>query len=164
MSPDARADAHGGAWGLPDVINRLLLDVAADGFHVWTIGHGDPDLIGGWYRWQCGRWTECVDLFAIKDFKRGVSAAARAVAPVGTVDTFDPRMVVWGYQGEPEDVLRALLTQPPHPDHPDAPDHVHLPPPLLRLSESDRRIAHIRPPRLRHAGVRAARLQALMPS
>ncbi len=71
--------SEGTAAGLPAVVEQLLIDVVADGFTLYTV----------------------------RDFER-VTTVPR-VPTRGTVDIFAPDVVVWAYQGPPQQALRALL-------------------------------------------------------
>jgi hypothetical protein len=73
-------------------------------------------------------------------------------------------VVVWAYEGPPQQALRALLKLV-HPAHPDAPTVVYPTPKSLHVTRAQQRPMTIRPPSPGCARVRAARLAtALMSS
>jgi hypothetical protein len=61
-------------------------------------------------------WEQYVDLLTIRDFSRVTTAR---VPKRGAVDIFAPEVVVWAYDGAPQQALRALLDLV-HPAHSDA--------------------------------------------
>ncbi|MGH3932184.1 MAG: hypothetical protein ACRDTF_19655 [Pseudonocardiaceae bacterium] len=111
--------------GLPSEVERLLLDVVADGFVLYCCGPktGPNALIASY------EWKNCVDLVTIHSFDRITTAR---VPKRGKVDVFAPEAVVWAYEGPPQWALRALLNLV-HPRHPDAPTLEYPAPPSLRI-------------------------------
>ncbi|MGH8575002.1 MAG: hypothetical protein ACREX8_20895 [Gammaproteobacteria bacterium] len=155
LPPSPGSDSHGQA-GLPPEVERLLLDVAADGFVLYCCGRrADPTALVATYEWE-----HCVDLLTIRDFDRVTAARVPAPGP-GQVDVFAPQTVVWAYEGAPQCTLRALLNLV-HPHHPDAPTVEYPAPPRLHIPRAEQRPLTIRPPSPDRAGVRAARLAAAM--
>lgn len=152
-SPPARPGCQRG--GLPPEVERLLLDVVADGFVLYRCGpHAEPHALVASYDWE-----NSVDLVTIRDFDRITTAR---VPKRGLVDLFAPEVVVWAYEGPPQWALRAVLNLV-HPQHPDAPTTEYPAPPSLRIPHAEQRPLTIRPPAPERAGVRAARLAALLP-
>ncbi len=133
-------------------VQRLLLDIVADGFIVYCCGpRTDPAALVASYEWE-----HYVDVVTIRDFDRRV-VAARVPKQCGEVDVFAPDLVVWAYEGPAEPTLRAVLDLV-HPDHPDAPTSAFPAPPALRVARHEQRPMTIRPPSPGQAGARAARL------
>jgi hypothetical protein len=98
----------GGEAGLPAEVERLLLEVVADGFVVYCCGpRAAPFALVAAYQWD-----DYVDLVTIRCFDR-VTAARVPVPRHGRVDVFTPEVVVWAYEGPPQRTLRALLEQRP---------------------------------------------------
>lgn len=113
-SPDSGHDIQ---VGLSPVLERLLLDVVADGFILYCCGdRAQPTALVASYEWE-----HCVDLVTIRRFDRIITAR---VPKRGKVDVFAPEIVVWAYECPAEPALRALLNLV-HPQHPDAPAIVY---------------------------------------
>lgn len=135
---------------LPPEIERLLLDVVADGFTVYCCGpRTAPTALAASYE-----WADCVDHVTIRDWDR---AAAARIPKLAEVDVFDPEFVVWSYEGGAEPTLRALLKLV-HPQHPMAPATPYPAPRSLRLPRYEQRPMTIRLPQPSHARTRSARL------
>ncbi|MGH3940355.1 MAG: hypothetical protein ACRDTG_17315 [Pseudonocardiaceae bacterium] len=133
---------------LPGEVERLLLDIVADGFVVYCCGGRDrPTALAASYEWE-----QYVDLVTIRDFDRIIAARV----PKGE-DIFAPEVVVWAYEGTAECTRRALLNLVP-PQHPDAPDFSYPAPPSLHVPRHEQRPMTIRFPSTDRAGVRATRL------
>lgn len=77
------------------------------------------------------------------------------------VDIFAPEVVVWAYEGPPQQALRALL-ELVHPAHPDAPVGEYPAPPGLHVPRAQQRPMAIQPLSPGRARVRAARLASAM--
>jgi len=77
------------------------------------------------------------------------------------VDIFAPEVVVWAYEGPPQQALRALL-ELVHPSHPDAPIGEYSAPAGLHVRRAQQRPMTIQPPSPLRVTVRAARLVAAM--
>lgn len=145
-----------GAACLPAEVERLLLDVVADGFVSCCCGpKAAPCALVAWYRWDAH-----VDLITIRRVDR-VTTARVLVPPHGRVDVLEPELVVWAYEGPPQFALRALLNLV-HPDHHDAPAAAYPAPPALRIPRPQRRPMTIQLPTPSRAGMRAARLADTM--
>ena len=141
---------HGGGVSLPTVVEELLVDVVTDGFTLYCCGRKSaPNALVAAYE-----WAQYVDLLTIRDFSRVTTAR---VPKRGAVDIFAPEVVVWAYEGDPQQALRALLGLV-HPTHPDAPIAEFPAPAGLHVPRSQQRPMTIRPPSLGHARVRADRL------
>jgi hypothetical protein len=98
---------------LPSAVERLLLDVVADGFVVCCCGgRVEPTALVAFYEWK-----HYIDLVTIRGFDRITTAR---LPKHGKVDVFEREVVVWAYEGPAEPALRALLNLV-HPQHPDAP-------------------------------------------
>lgn len=135
---------------LPPEVERLLLDVVADGFTVYCCGpKAEPTALVAAYE-----WPQCIDLITIHDFDR--ITAARAPKH-GNVDIFAPDVVMWAYVGPPQWTLRVLLNLV-HPQHPDAPHGEYPAPPCLQIPRAEQRPMAIRLPSPGRAGARARRL------
>lgn len=140
--------------GLPSAVERLLLDVVADGFVLCCCGgRAEPTALVAFYEWE-----HYVDLITIREFDRITTGRA---PKHDELDVFAPEMVVWAYEGPAESALRALLNLV-HPQHPDAPTSTYLAPCSLHVPRQEQRPLTIRPPSVGSAGVRAARLAAAM--
>jgi hypothetical protein len=143
-----------GDVGLPGEVERLLLDVVADGFVLYCCGPRDAPraLVASYY------WEGYLDLLTIRRFDRIITA--RIPDPQDDrVDVFAPEVVVWAYEGPPQPALRALLgLLPPH--HPHAPTHPYPAPPALLVPPAEQRPMTIQLPTPGRAGHRAARLTA----
>lgn len=151
--PPTPDPGHGTEVGLSAVLERLLLDVVADGFVLYCCGdRAQPSALVASYEWE-----HCVDLVTIRGFDRITTAR---VPKQGKVDIFAPEVVVWAYEGPAESALRALLNLV-HPQHPDAPAVVYPAPRSLHIPRSEQRPMTIRLPSADRAGVRAARLAGL---
>ena len=137
---------------LPPDVQRLLLELVADGFVVYCCGPpAAPCALVASYQWD-----DYVDLVTIRCFERVTTA--RVPAPRhGRVDVFAPEVVVWAYEGPPQWALRALLDLA-HPQHPHAPTNTYPAPASLRIPRAEQRPLTIRLPPPDRAGVRAARL------
>lgn len=139
---------------LPPEVERLLLEVVADGF-VYCCGNRDtPTALAASYDWE-----HYVDLVTIRRFDR---ITAARVPKRGRVDVFAPEVVVWAYEGPAACTLRALLNLVP-PQHPDAPTAAYPAPPSLHIPRPEQRPMTIRLPSPGRAGVRAVRLTRLWP-
>lgn len=139
--------------GLPPVVERLLLDLVADGFTVYCCGPlAAPTALAASYAWE-----DYVDHITIRCWDR---VTAARLPKLGRVDVFAPEVVVWAYEGPAECTLRALLTLV-HPQHPDAPTEVYPAPHSLQVPRHEQRPMTIRLPSASRAGVRAARLAGL---
>ena len=139
---------------LPPEVERLLLDVMADGFTAYCCGpKAAPHALVAAYE-----WPQCIDLITIHDFER--ITAARAPKR-GTIDIFAPEVVMWAYEGPPQWTLRVLLNLV-HPQHPDAPHGEYPAPRCLQIPRAAQRPMTIRLPTPNHAGARARRLAAAM--
>ncbi|MCA1703456.1 MAG: hypothetical protein LC808_09440 [Actinobacteria bacterium] len=137
---------------LPPEVERLLLDVVADGFTVYRCGpKAEPTALLATYE-----WPHCIDLVTIRDFDR---ITAARVPKGDEIDIFAPAVVVWAYEGPPQWTLRALLNLV-HPQHPDAPTVEYPAPPCLHVPRAEQRPMTIRPPSPGRAGARARRLAA----
>jgi hypothetical protein len=135
---------------LPPVVEGLLLDVVADGFVLYCCGdRAAPNALVASYEWD-----HCVDLVTIRDFER---VTAARMPRKGKVDIFAPEVVVWAYEGPPQQALRALLNLV-HPAHPDAPTIEYPAPPGLHIPRAQQRPMTIRLPSPDRAAVRAVRL------
>lgn len=137
---------------LPCEVEQLLVDVVADGFVVYCCG----PRAAPWALLAAYRWDDYVDLVIIRRFDRII--AARVPAPRHAyIDVFDPKVVVWAYEGPPQPALQALLNLlPPH--HPDAPASVYPAPPALHIPRSEQRPMTIHVPPPPRATTRAHRL------
>ena len=143
-----------GQVGLPAAVEELLVDVATDGFTLYCCGSKTaPNALVAAYE-----WTQYVDLLTIRDFDRVTTAR---VPKRNAVDIFAPEVVVWAYQGLPQQALRALL-ELVHPAHPDAPTADYPAPAGLRVPRAQQRPMTIRSPSPSQARVRANRLATAM--
>jgi hypothetical protein len=135
---------------LPPEVEKLLLDVVADGFTVYCCGpRTAPTALAASYEWE-----DCVDHLTIRSCDR---VAAARVPKLGRVDVFAPEVVVWAYEGPAECTVRALLNLV-HPQHPDAPTGVYPAPRSLQVPRHEQRPMTIRLPAANRAGARADRL------
>ncbi len=135
---------------LSQEVERLLLDVLADGFTVYCCGpKAAPTALIAAYD-----WPHCIDLITIRDFDR--ITAARTPRR-GGVDVFAPEIVVWAYEGPPQWTLRALLNLV-HPHHPDAPHGEYPAPQSLCIRRSEQRPMTVRLPSPDCTEARAKRL------
>ncbi|MDQ2879893.1 MAG: hypothetical protein M3Y48_01190 [Actinomycetota bacterium] len=142
--------------GLSAGVEELLGEVVADGFTVYCCGPKDaPNALVACYEWD---HHACVDLLTIRDFDRVTTAR---VPKRGAVDIFAPEVVVWAYEGPPQQALRALLDLV-HPAHPDAPTATYPAPASLHIPRARQRPMTIRPPSPGRARVRAQRLATAM--
>ena len=138
---------------LPPEIERLLLDVLADGFTVYCCGPRiAPAALAASYE-----WPNCVDHLTIRSWDRAVAAR---IPRLGTVNVFEPELVVWSYEGCAEPTMRALLNLV-HPEHPVAPAAPYPAPRSLQLPRHEQRPMTIRLPSANQARTRAARLTGL---
>ena len=150
MTRSTSGSRCGWQMGLPPVVEGLLLDVVADGFVLYCCGdRAAPNALVASYEWD-----HCVDLVTIRDFARIIFAR---VPRKGRVDIFAPEVVVWAYEGPPQQALRALLNLV-HPAHPDAPTTEYPAPPSLHIPRTQQRPMTIRPPSPERAKVRSVRL------
>lgn len=139
---------------LSTVVEGLLVEVVADGFAVYCCGpKAAPNALVA-----CYEWGHCVDLVTIRDFDRVVTARLPAR---GGLNIFAPEVVVWAYEGPPQQAVRALLDLV-HPAHPQAPTTEYPAPPSLHIPRAQQRPMTIRPPSLGRAGMRAVRLATAM--
>jgi hypothetical protein len=138
--------------GLPPELERLLLDVVADGFVLYCCGPiAAPHALVASYQWK-----DCVDLVTIRCFEQ-VTTARVPVPRHGPVDVFAPDAVVWAYEGPPRWALRALLDLVP-PQHPGAPCIAYPAPPSSQIPRAEQRPMTIRFPPPGQARMRAVRL------
>ncbi len=137
---------------LRPVVERLLLDVVADGFVVYCCGDrtGPTALVASY------EWADYIDVVTIRNFER---ITAARVPINGKVDVFAPEVAVWSYEGPAEWTLRALLDLV-HPTHPDAPTATYPAPRALHIPRAEQRPMTIRPSSPGRAGARATRLAA----
>ncbi|PZS29472.1 MAG: hypothetical protein DLM61_12770 [Pseudonocardiales bacterium] len=139
---------------LPPVAEGLLVDVVADGFVLYCCGpRAAPTALVASYE-----WSRCIDLLTVRDFDR---VTAARVPKRGKVDVFAPEIVVWAYEGAPQQALQALLNLM-HPQHPDAPTAEYAAPLNLHVPRAEQRPMTIRLPSLGRARVRTARLATEM--
>ncbi|MGH8918397.1 MAG: hypothetical protein ACRD0H_08680 [Actinomycetes bacterium] len=140
----------GGQVGLPAVVEELLVEVAADGFTLYCCGpKAAPHVLVAAYE-----WSQHVDLLTIRDFDRVITAR---VPTRDGLDIFAPEVVVWAYEGSPQQAVRTLLDLV-HPAHPDAPIGEYPAPARLHVPRALQRPMTIRPPSPSRARMRAARL------
>jgi hypothetical protein len=145
-------------WGwdddtcLPSEVEQLLAEVVTDGFVIYCCGpRGAPRALVASYQWD-----DYVDVLSIRCFDRIITA--RVAAPQrARIDVFDPKTVVWTYEGPPQPALQALLDLVP-PDHPDAPTSRYPAPPGLYIPRYEQRPLTIRLPPPRCTKHRADRL------
>lgn len=134
------------ARGWPSQVDKLLVEVVADGFTVIVAGTLDnPGLLAATYRW--GPEVDAVFIVDPDD----VLAVRTARADVGSP-------VLWAYRGPIVPALRTLLDLQ-HPRHPDAPRTAITPAEAPRLPPLGPRPLVIRTPAARHQGARARRLE-----
>ena len=134
---------------LPPEIERLLLDVVADGFTVYCCGpRTAPTALAASYE-----WPDFIDHLAIRSWDQ---AAAARIPKLGEINVFEPDVVVWSYEGGAEPTLRALLNLV-HPQHRQAPATPYPAPRSLRLPRHEQRPMTIRLPLAGHGRGRAAR-------
>jgi transcriptional regulator with XRE-family HTH domain len=142
---------HGAQASLPAAVEKLLADVARDGFTLHCCGPKvTPNALVASYQWD-----QYVDVLTIQDFDR-ITAARVPKRPA--LDIFAPEVVVWVYEGPPQQTLQALLNLV-HPAHPDAPTTAYPAPASLQVPRAQQRPMTIRPPSPSHAKIRAARLR-----
>lgn len=142
--------ATAAAGCLSPEVERLLLDVLADGFTVYCCGpKAEPNALVAAYE-----WPHCIDLVTIRDFDRIIAART---PKHGDVNIFAPETVVWAYEGLPQWTLRALLHLV-HPQHPDAPHDEYPAPISLRIRRAEQRPMTVRLPSPGHTEARARRL------
>ena len=138
---------------MPPEVEGLLVDIVADGFVVYRCGpRTAPNALVAFYQWD-----HCIDLLTIRDFDRVTTA--RVPTQGRRVDIFAPEVVVWAYQGPPQQALRALLHLV-HPAHLDAPTAGYLAPASLHVPRAQQRPMTIRFPSSGRAGGRATRLRS----
>ena len=141
---------HSGGVSLPTIVEELLVDVVTEGFRLYRCGPKlAPNALVAAYEWE-----QYVDLLTIRDFSQVTTAR---VPKRGAGNIFAPEVVVWAYEGAPQQAIRALLDLM-HPAHPDAPIAEFPAPAGLHVPRSQQRPMTIRPPSLSHAKVRADRL------
>ena len=141
---------------LPPEVERLLVDVVADGFIVYCCGpKAAPRALVASYQLK-----HYVDLLTIRCFDHVTTARIRTPER-GRVDVFDPKAVVWAYEGPPQSALRALLDLP-HPQHPHAPASTYPAPPSLHIPRAEQRPMTIQFPPPGRARRRATRLTTAM--
>jgi hypothetical protein len=146
---------HGGPADLPTAVEKLLVDVAADGFTLHCCGPKTaPNALVGSYE-----WAHYIDVLTIRNFDRVTTA--RLPKRGDRIDIFAPEVVVWAYEGPPQQAIRALLDLL-HPDHPDAPTTDYPAPVGLHVPRAQQRPMTIRPPSPARATVRATRLTTAM--
>ena len=139
------------------MVEELLADVVADGFTLYCCGpKSAPNALVAAYEWD-----HCVDLLTVRDFDRVITA--RVPISGRRVNIFAPEVVVWAYEGPPQHAVRALLDLV-HPEHRDAPTVEYPAPAGLRVPRVEQRPMTIQLPSPGHAGVRAARLAAAVPT
>jgi hypothetical protein len=144
------ASRCGGQEGLAPEVEGLLGEVVADGFVVYCCGpRTAPNALVASYEWD-----GYLDVLTIRDFDR---VTAARVPTRGGVDVFAPEVVVWAYEGPPQQVLRALLDLV-HPVHPDAPTAEFPAPPSLSIPHAQQRPMVIRFPSSGRVAARATRL------
>lgn len=91
---------YSGLEGLPAGVEQLLADVVADGFTVYCCGPKmAPNALVASFEWD-----HYVDLLTIRDFDRVTTAR---LPKQSTVGIFAPEVVVWAYEGPPQQALRA---------------------------------------------------------
>ncbi|MGH3844257.1 MAG: hypothetical protein ACRDR6_17530 [Pseudonocardiaceae bacterium] len=152
--PPSEGPQDGGHVVLPAVVEELLGKVAADGFVLYCCGPKTaPNALVA-----CYKWDHYVDLLIIRDFDR---VTAARVSTRDAVDIFAPKVVVWAYEGPPQQALRALLHLL-HPEHPHAPTTDYPAPASLHVPRAQQRPMTIRPPSPSRANVRATRLTVAM--
>ena len=141
---------------LPPEVERLLLDVVADGFVLYCCGpKAAPRALVASYQLK-----HYVDLLTIRCFDHVTTA--RIPAPEhGRVDVFAPEVVVWAYEGPPQWALRALLDLPP-PQHPNAPASTYTAPLSLHIPRAEQRPMTIQFPPPGRARWRVTRLATAM--
>jgi hypothetical protein len=150
--PALTAPHRGSGVHLPSHIEKLLVDVVADGFTLYCCGpKGAPSALVAAYQ-----WTEYVDLVTIRNFD-WITTARACASPGGRVDVLAPDTVVWSYEGPPQWALRGLL-ELVHPQHPRAPVHAYPAPASLHIPRTEQRPMTIRFPSPSRVGIRAARL------
>ncbi|MGH3803752.1 MAG: hypothetical protein ACRDTD_27195 [Pseudonocardiaceae bacterium] len=146
---------HGGPVDLPTAVEELLVEVAADGFTLHCCGPKTaPNALVGSYE-----WAHYIDVLTIRNFDRVITA--RLPKRGDRIDIFAPEVVVWAYEGPPQQAIRALLDLV-HPDHPDAPTTDYPAPVSLHVPRAQQCPMTIRPPSPARATVRAARLTTAM--
>jgi hypothetical protein len=151
--PSAGPD-HDELVGLPAVVEQQLIDVVANGFTLYCCGPKTaPNALVAAYHWD-----HHVDLLTIGDFTRVIAAR---VPTHGPVDIFAPQVVVWAYEGPPQQALRALL-ELVHPLHPAAPTVEYPAPASLAVPRAQQRPMTIRPPCPSRVRTRAQRLATAM--
>jgi hypothetical protein len=105
---------RGGPVGLPAAVEELLVNVAADGFTLHCCGPKTvPNALVGSYE-----WAHYVDVLTIQNFDQVITA--RLPKRGDRIDIFAPEVVVWAYEGPPQQAIRALFDLV-HPEHLDAP-------------------------------------------
>jgi hypothetical protein len=151
--PSAVSD-RSGKVGLPTVVEELLVEVVNDGFTLYCCGpRSAPNALVAAYEWE-----QYFDLLTIRDFDWVTTAR---VPKRDGVDIFAPEVVVWAYEGPPQQALRALLGLV-HPAHPDAPAVEFPVPGGLHVPRVQQRPMTIRIPLPGQARARADRLAFAM--
>lgn len=132
------------------MVEELLVDVAADGFTLYCCGPKTaPNALIAAYEWD-----HYVDLVTVHNFDRVTTAR---VPKQDTLNIFAPQVVVWAYEGPPQQALRALLDLV-HPAHPDAPTADYPAPTGLQIPRTQQRPMTIRLPAPGRPRLRAQRL------
>lgn len=138
------------------MVQALLRDVVDDGFILHCCGGlTTPTALVATYEWPD---DDYIDIVTTRDFQRVTTARLPKQAEI---DLFAPHVAVWAYEGSAEPALRALLKLV-HPQHPDAPTTEFPAPRSLHIPRHEQRPMRIRPPAPGRAGIRAARLAAMM--
>jgi hypothetical protein len=140
---------------LPAEVEERLVEVAADGFTLYCCGpKAAPNALVSSYEWM-----HYIDLLTIRNFNRVTTA--RVPKQGGRVDIFAPEVVVWAYEGPPQQAIRALLDLV-HPDHHDAPTTDYPALAGLHVPRAEQRPMTIGLPLPSRAKVRATRLATAM--
>lgn len=135
---------------LHPAVEELLVNVVDDGFALYCCGdRAAPRALVAAYEWD--HW---IDLVTIRDFNR---VTAARIPKKSKVDLFAPDVVVWAYEGPPQQTLRALLNLV-HPAHPDAPTTEYPAPPALHIPRAEQRPMTIKLPSRDRTRARAVRL------
>jgi hypothetical protein len=149
-----RSLTGGGPMGFPAEVEKLLIEIVADGFTLFCCGpKAAPNALVA-----CYEWKQYADLLTVRDFDRIITARVPTRAHV---DIFAPKVVVWAYEGPPQHALPALLRLV-HPTHPDAPTTDYPAPAGLHIPRAQQRPMTIQPPSPTRARARAARLTTAM--
>ena len=136
------------------MVEQLLVAVVTDGFTLHCCGPKTaPHALVASYEWD-----HYIDLVTIQDFAQITTAR---VPTRDTGDIFTPQVVVWAYEGPPQQVLQALL-ELVHPLHPAAPTLEYSAPASLCVPRAQQRPMTIRPPCPSRVRTRAQRLATAM--